>query len=395
MCRRSPPLTRSSATTDMTHVELPPASARYLAEHASIIYLLTDANGTIQRTNPCTRTLFGKQIIGADVTTLFLCFDQPPIDIATLRQHPNNPVLLSVSSDAGLPESFLFHFVPIDNHTLILGSTDILANRRLQQELLTLNGQMSGLTRELQKKNHQLAELNQIKNRFLGMAAHDLRKPVSAILAYSEFLLDEAGPHLNDEHRGFLQIVHDATEMMRRLVDDCLDVSLIESGQFPLHLRTVDFREAIRRSLELQRIIAGKRAITLHVTMPEKPAILTIDQHKIEQVINNLVGNAIEHSPAQAGIRISVEDQAGGLLMTIADDGPGMRDEDLQRLFTPFARGRAGKADGSRSTGLGLAISKQIITAHGGAIWAESHPGQGARFHFSLPKKPVIQENQL
>jgi len=174
--------------------------SHYLAHHAPLVYLLVDAAGTIVATNPCSRTLLGEPAVTGQVADIFVRFDQPAIDITHLRRQPETPVMLSISTAAGLPESFLFHFLPAGDHTLLLGAADILENQRLQRELLDLNHHLGELTRELQKKNHQLAELNQLKNRFLGMAAHDLRKPVSGVLAYSEFLIDETETLLNEAH---------------------------------------------------------------------------------------------------------------------------------------------------------------------------------------------------
>ena len=366
----------------------------YLAHHAPLIYLLVDADGTIVEANSCTRALLGKPAATENVTDIFIHFDTPGIDIASLRRQPETPVMLSVSTAAGLPESFLFHFLPAGDDTLILGAADILDNQRLQRELLDLNRQLGELTRELQKKNHQLAELNQLKSRFLGMAAHDLRKPVSGILAYSEFLIDETTTLLNEEHRGFLQIIHDSTALMRRLIDDFLDVSLIESGHFPLHLSPVDIAKPLEHCVELHAIMARKRSISLAVQRPSAPIVAPIDRYKIEQVCNNLIANAIEHAPDHSEVSIRLEQVGNDWQVSVKDCGPGLDSDEAAELFQPFGRGKAGKAATSRSTGLGLAISKKIVTAHGGTIGVDSRPDHGACFSFSIPIHRDHQEEQ-
>jgi signal transduction histidine kinase len=374
---------------------LPHIVSHHLAHHALLIYLLVDAGGIVIEANPCSRTLLGEQSVTGHVNDIFVRFDDyPAIDITHLRRQPETPVLLSVSTATGLPESFLFHFLPIGDDTLVLGAVDILENQRLQHELLGLNRQLGELTRELQKKNHQLAELNQLKNRFLGMAAHDLRKPVSSILAYSEFLIDETETLLSDEHRDFLQIIHDSTALMRRLIDDFLDISLIESGHFPLHLGPEDIAKPLEHCVKLHAIMARKRGIALTVQRPPSPIVAEIDRYKIEQVCNNLIANAIEHAPDHSEVHIRLEQVGSNWQVAITDCGPGLDSDEAAALFQPFSRGKAGKAANSRSTGLGLAISKKIVTAHGGTIRVDSRPGHGARFSFSIPIHHNHQEKQ-
>ncbi|MEE4314303.1 MAG: HAMP domain-containing sensor histidine kinase, partial [Desulfofustis sp.] len=268
----------------------------------------------------------------------------------------------------------------------------ILDNQRLQRELLDLNRQLGELTRQLQKKNHQLAELNQLKDRFLGMAAHDLRKPVSSILAYSEFLIDETRALLNEEHRGFLQIMHDSTALMRRLIDDFLDISLIESGHFPLHLSQENIAKPVERCVDLLAIMARKRGISLTVEQPPAPIVAEIDRYKIEQVCNNLIANAIEHAPDHSEVRIRLAQVGTNWQVSVTDCGPGLGSDEAAALFHPFSRGKAGKTSESRSTGLGLAISKKIVTAHGGTIRVDSRPDHGACFSFSIPTHQAHQE---
>lgn len=347
------------------------------------------------QTNPYTLSLLGGQVTGMAVEEIFLHFDQAPIDIAMLRLQPDEPRLLTVATAAGLPESLLFHFIPAGTDTLIVGTIDIAETRRLHRELLDLNRQFTELTRELQKKNHQLAELNQLKNQFLGMAAHDLRKPVSAILGYSEFLLDEAAPVLSDEHLGFLRIIHSSTSFMRRLIDDFLDYAHIESGRFAIHPQPADMEKLVARSLRLHALPARKRGIRLHLQHRGESATLRMDENKIEQVINNFLVNALEHSPEDAEVMIEIDSGADEVQVAVADNGPGLDPEKRDRLFTSYMHAEARLTAGAKSSGLGLVIAKKIIDAHAGKIWVESETGKGARFCFILPKNlPVEGDRQ-
>jgi signal transduction histidine kinase len=362
----------------------------YLREKAPLLYLLVDSAGRTLDSNAYSRQLCGRELRGLSLNDIFLSFDDP-LDIATLRSNPQQPQLFSLGTAAGLPETLICHFLPVDENTLICGAFDADEMRRLRRELLILNNQMSGLTRELQKKNHQLAELNQLKNQFLGMAAHDLRKPVSAILNYSEFLLDEASACLSPEHLGFLRTIHASTDLMRHLIDDFLDIALIEAGRFPLNLNVVDILQPVKRSMDLQGIVAEKRTISLRLIHEGEGFSFSMDEYKIEQVLNNLISNAIEHSPAGSQVTVQISRVDNEVLTAVTDAGVGIAPEDMEKIFAPYVRGRARKTQGTRSTGLGLAISKLIIEAHKGKIWAENRPDSGATFCFLLPRHPEPQ----
>lgn len=367
----------------MAEARLLPAAGRYLYENAPLLYLLVNPAGRLIDANTYSRNLLGNDLEALGVEDIFLAFDKP-IDIAALREHPEQAQMLSVSTAAGLPETFICHFSSIEENTLVLGSIDTDETRRLRQEMLFLNNQLNGLTRELQKKNHQLAELNGLKNQFLGMAAHDLRSPVSAILSFSEFLIDETGDVLSSEHLGFLRTIRSSTDLMRRLIDNFLNISLIESGRFHLNLDSVDIFKPVERSMALQRIMAEKRKIALRLVHPGGNAVLLMDEYKIEQVLNNLISNAVEHSPPDSEVTVQISLTEAEVVVAITDAGPGIADDERERIFSPYERGRARKAAGTRSTGLGLTISKKIIEAHKGKIWVENRPGQGASFCFIL-----------
>lgn len=357
---------------------------RYLQENAPVLYLLVDSGGRLLDGNAYSRKLLGKDLQRLTVHDIFLTFGEP-FDIASLRNHPEQVQMFSLATAAGLPETLLCHFLPVDENTLICGAFDADEMRRLRRELLDLNNQMNGLTRELQKKNHQLMELNQLKNQFLGMAAHDLRKPLSAILNYSEFLLDEVSSLLAPEHLGFLQTIHASTDFMRHLIDDFLDIALIEAGRFPLNLAVGDILQPVQRSMVLQGIVAEKRTISLRLIHAGSGLTLSMDEYKIEQVLNNLISNAIEHSPSGSQVTVQISRVDNEVLTTVTDAGAGIAQEDMEKIFAPYVRGQARKAPGTRSTGLGLSISKLIIEAHKGKIWVENKTASGACFCFLLP----------
>lgn len=366
----------------------------YLLTSAPLFCLVFDGGGQVVDANPYTRNLLGGDPCRLRVEDVFLAF-AGPVDLVGRRAEAGQGQLLSVATASGQPESFLFSFLPVGDDTLVVGGQDPDDSERLRRELLELNGQLNGLTRELQKRNHQLAELNTLKNQFLGMAAHDLRKPVNALLSYSEFLLDEAASRLDPEHLDFLRIIHSSTDLMRRLIDGFLDISLIESGHFHMNFAQVAVGIPVARSMALQRIMAQKRGISLDLVDPGGKTLVKMDEYKIEQVLNNLIANAIEHAPEASTVLVRIAPTAKGVVTSVTDRGPGLSDAEAQRLFSPYQRRAAGKVGSSGGSGLGLAISRKIVEAHGGALWIESTPGRGATFSFLLPfMKRVTEESQ-
>ena len=266
-----------------------------------------------------------------------------------------------------------------------MGSLDFEEQARLRTEVLGLNRELNDLTRQLHQANAELRDLNQLKNQFLGMAAHDLRKPVGVIMTYSEFVLDEAGPALSPGHRKFLQTCLAAATGMKRLIDDFLDVSVIESGQLRLELAPTTASAIVGGATDIARLVAAKKSVTLIEAPADDLRGLRVDASKLQQVVLNLVGNAVEHSLPGQRVWLSSCWDSRELVFTVRDEGPGLTAEAQARLFQPFARGGARKTGGERSVGLGLLITRKIIEAHGGRIWVESIPGQGATFIFALP----------
>jgi len=253
----------------------------------------------------------------------------------------------------------------------------------LYEEISRLNNDLVGIQRELAKKNAALIQLNQEKNRFLGIAAHDLRNPLHAILMLSEFLLDEVA---DGEQKEFLEEIRSNSTFMARLIDDLLDVAKIESGQVALDYTTCDINDLINANVKRQRLVAARKKIEVSFTDKPLPPV-QIDIFKIEQVLNNLIGNAIKFTTPGGQIEVRVHEKGDYFQIEIQDWGTGIPPEIQSKLFTVYGKGQAGTA-GEKSTGLGLVIVKQIIQAHKGEIHLESTPGVGTIFFVTLPFAP-------
>jgi signal transduction histidine kinase len=241
---------------------------------------------------------------------------------------------------------------------------------------------------QLREKIGELEELNRQKNEFVGIAAHDLRSPLAVIEMYSAFLLGEPAQRLPERERQFLQVIALQSRFMLNLINDLLDVTRIESGNLDLHPESGDFRGFARRVAGLQAVLAERRGIQVVVEGEDAPCDAVFDPPRMEQVLNNLIGNAVKFSAGGTRIVVRVECAPGGVRTSVADQGPGIPAEELGKIFKEFHRGTVRPAGGERSTGLGLAIARRIVEAHGGTIGVESEVGRGSTFFFTLPAPP-------
>jgi signal transduction histidine kinase len=253
------------------------------------------------------------------------------------------------------------------------------------EELTRLNNELVNIHRELAKKNHELDELNKLKNEFLGIAAHDLRNPLGVILGYSNSLLDESEGALSDIQKMMLDSIVTSSEFMIGLLHDLLDISAIESGKVKLVLKKGNLVPFVMKNVELNNVIAHKKNIHIHFKSQEKIPEVLFDNSKIEQVLNNLISNAIKFSKSGTEINVNLFRDHSDVTVSVADNGPGIPYPEQKLLFKPFEKLSVKSTAGESSTGLGLSIVRNIIVAHEGKIWVESEEGNGSIFSFSLP----------
>ena len=239
---------------------------------------------------------------------------------------------------------------------------------------------------EKAQKNAELVELNNVKNQFLGMAAHDLRNPLSIVTTASGFLLDDASRLMSEAKRTeFIRRINSSSKFMLKLIDDLLDVAKIEAGRLDLELKEEDLCGLIEHTLALNRMLADKKHIRLDSTPDCGLPLLRFDRDKVEQVLNNLISNALKFSAPGTAVTVQASRVQGSVVVSVRDQGQGIPAEELDKLFKPFGRTSARVTDGEKSTGLGLAICRRIVEGHHGRIWAESEVGKGSIFSFSLP----------
>jgi heavy metal sensor kinase len=217
--------------------------------------------------------------------------------------------------------------------------------------------------------------------RFTADAAHELRTPLAVVLTHTQNAL--AVPCASEEHREALAACQRAAQRMRALTESLLWLARLDSGSQVRRRVAFDLAERVADCVELLRPLAGRRGITVRSDLA--PAPCAGDPEQIDQVITNLITNAIEHNSEGGEIRIATQARPAGATLAVADRGPGIAADQLPRVFDRFYRTDASRSRASGGVGLGLAIAKAIVEAHGGTIRAESEPGRGAVFTASFP----------
>lgn len=252
-------------------------------------------------------------------------------------------------------------------------------------DLMRLNNELVNLQRELVRKNLELEQLNRLKNELLGIAAHDLRNPLGVITIYSAYMLEDLEPPLQAEVAELVSDMRTASEFMLALVEDILDYSAIESGKLQLDRMPADLARLVEQNVRRNQVLANRKSIRLELAVEPNLPLVAVDATKIEQVLNNLIGNAVKFSPSESVVRIAVASDGGAVTVVVADEGPGIPLAEQDKLFIPFTRLSARPTGGEKSTGLGLAICRRIVEGHGGELSLESAPGAGSTFRVTLP----------
>jgi two-component system phosphate regulon sensor histidine kinase PhoR len=233
---------------------------------------------------------------------------------------------------------------------------------------------------------HDLTRIRQLENtrrEFVANVSHELRTPLSLIKGYVETLLDGAitDPELSAK---FLQTIDRHSNRLTNLIEDLLTISRLESGQITLQLRTLPLRPFTSGLIAELQTRANERGTKIINEIPEGLAGRA-DPDRLEQVVVNLVENAVKYGRAKGRVVVRGRAVNGHVELCVADDGPGIPPEARERVFERFYRVDKARSRDAGGTGLGLAIVKHIVQSHGGKVWVESEPGQGAQFYFTLP----------
>jgi signal transduction histidine kinase len=316
-----------------------------------------------------------------------------PISLHFFGGRLKEQVLIVGASDRNVTQRLYDDILLINNEQANLLRASLNENNQSGQvergnsqydEISQLNNELVSMQRELAKKNAELAQLNQLKNQFLGMAAHDLRNPLHIIGSYSELLREDISRLNPQEVNEFLRSIYDLSQYMAHLVDELLSVSVIESGQLSLELELIDLNALLQRNITRNRLLAASKQIEINLETEPVP-LLMLDAAKIEQVLDNLIGNAMKYSFLGGQIQVRLHLEGPEVVLSVQDQGPGIAPDEIDKLFKPFGRARSKSTGGERSTGLGLVIVKRIVEGHHGRIWLESELGKGSIFLVALP----------
>jgi len=229
----------------------------------------------------------------------------------------------------------------------------------------------------------ELRRLNDEKNEFMGIAAHDLRSPLNAVQGYSEMVLED--PALSRENAELVRRIHEAAARMGEMVQNLLDANRIERGEMQLHLAPTDLGTGLLAVVESQRPRAKAKQQTIHLESEVATVTVPVDPNVMSQVLENLLSNAVKYSPAGRNIFVRLSKLPESVRIEVRDEGPGLSSDDQKKLFGKFARLSAKPTGGEHSTGLGLSIVKKMVEAMNGKVWCESDLGKGATFIVDFP----------
>ena len=240
------------------------------------------------------------------------------------------------------------------------------------------------LFRQVQEKSRQLEVASQHKSQFLANMSHELRTPLNAILGYAELILDGVYGDIPGQINEVMVRVEKSGRHLLGLINDVLDLSKIEAGRLRLTLDEYSMSEVVQAVLMATESLASEKKLGLKATVASNLPLGRGDERRLMQVVLNLVGNAIKFTEV-GEIRIDVAACEGRFIVSVTDTGPGVADEDHDRIFEEFHQVDTSSTKQKGGTGLGLAISKRIVEMHGGRIWIESTVGRGSAFRFTIP----------
>ncbi|MFN8359548.1 MAG: tetratricopeptide repeat-containing sensor histidine kinase [Candidatus Kapaibacterium sp.] len=261
---------------------------------------------------------------------------------------------------------------------------ELAVMQREQEVLYVKNAELAAINAKLEESNKQLTQVNYEKNEFLGIAAHDLKNPLSVITMIATILQDESNTLTPEEIKSLADDIRTSSKHMFNLIVNVLDVNKIESGILLPAGEVLSVRQSIK--IIAERFIPPAEHKSIALEWQADDLTIEANQSVVLQVLDNLVSNAVKFSPANTRITLSAHASgADAVRFSVEDQGPGLTDEDKQSLFGKFKRLSAKPTGGEHSTGLGLSIVKRLVEIMNGRIWVESEPGKGAIFIVELP----------
>jgi signal transduction histidine kinase len=285
-------------------------------------------------------------------------------------------------------EVYRFLNKPWDDSALKATLREAIASFDMAENNRMLAKQIKDQNDELLELNDKLRNMYEAQKEFSSTVSHELRTPLASIKAMIDIVLSGTAGDLTEDQKGFLSKTQKNVDRLGRLINDILSLSKLESGKQQLNIVEGDLNATIREVMEIQETVAVKKGLYLKDSLSLDDVKVPFDADKINQVMNNLINNAIKFT-SEGGIEvISIVDLEKNIItVSVKDTGPGIKEEDNQKLFQKFQQLGSHATRETGGTGLGLAICKEIIAKHGGKIWVESELGKGSVFLFVLPLK--------
>ncbi len=238
----------------------------------------------------------------------------------------------------------------------------------------------------IEKKLEALQELNKMQSEFVSVVSHELRTPLAIVKEAIMLLTDQIAGSINNQQKGILINARDNIECLKNIIDGLLDISKIESGRLKLHYSLVNLNDLLRESADFFKKLAQNKGINLEYLLLKEQVNIFIDAEKINQVISNLISNAIKFTEQSGKVKIEVKILEDEVRIGVIDTGIGIAKQDLPKLFNKFVQvSKVGDTE-IKGLGLGLFISKDLIEKHHGKVWVESKLGIGSKFYFTLSR---------
>ena len=252
---------------------------------------------------------------------------------------------------------------------------------------------LKATTDSLEDTLRKLREVEKMRDDLMKMIVHDLKTPLTSVLATTEMMMDEDFGPLNDQQKKMLRDAEGKAEDLLCLIGDLLEVSRLEEATLTLDLKAIAPAVILNEIVHESSIRFQQEGAVATIDVADDAPVFEADKPLLKRVLGNLVQNALTHSATAVKIQLNARKDGDGILFTVADNGPGIAAEYHEVIFRKFERAKTPNMPRTRSSGLGLAFCKLVVDAHGGRIWVQSAgEGKGSAFHFRLPRKPPHRE---
>jgi two-component system, OmpR family, sensor kinase len=336
--------------------------------HAVVAYSLDDLNSTV------TRLEIADAVAGAVAIVLLAGVGFPLVRVSL------SPLARIGDTAAAIAAGDLSRRIDHPPHNTEVG--------RLAESLNAMLARIEAAYRAREEGEARALDSEDRMRRFVADASHELRTPLTSVRGLAEFSLQQGTQASPAELLRRMTLIHTEATRMGRLVEDLLMLAQFDLDR-PLDRRPFDLSSIAAQAVLAARLIQADRPISLHA---DAPVIVDGDAERLRQVLDNLIGNALQHTPRGSAVTVSVQNQAGRAQLTVADHGPGMTSDQASHVFERFYRTDRARARAQGGTGLGLSIAATLTAAHAGTITVDTQPGRGAAFTVRLPLASVASE---